>query len=101
VVPAIERLTAAIRRAGVPVIWLNWGVRADRANLPPLTLAKGRAGGTPTYGEHSPSGRGRVLVRPSGTEPLVRIMIEAPTAEAATAYTDRLATALTAALGAP
>ena len=46
-------------------------------------------------------GRGRVLVRPSGTEPLVRIMIEAPTAEAATAYTDRLATALTAALGAP
>ena len=28
-------------------------------------------------------GRGRVLVRPSGTEPLVRIMVEAPTAEEA------------------
>jgi phosphoglucosamine mutase len=25
------------------------------------------------------SGRGRVLVRPSGTEPLVRVMVEAPT----------------------
>jgi phosphoglucosamine mutase len=43
---------------------------------------------------------GRVLVRPSGTEPLVRIMVEAETGEAATAYTDRLTAALTAALGA-
>jgi len=42
-----------------------------------------------------------VLVRPSGTEPLVRIMVEAATEEAATAHTDRLAAALTAALGAP
>jgi phosphoglucosamine mutase len=42
---------------------------------------------------------GRVLVRPSGTEPLVRIMVEASTGEAATAYTDRLEAALTAALG--
>ena len=30
-------------------------------------------------------GRGRVLVRPSGTEPLVRVMVEAPTAEEADA----------------
>jgi phosphoglucosamine mutase len=29
------------------------------------------------------AGRGRVLVRPSGTEPLVRVMVEAPTAEEA------------------
>jgi phosphoglucosamine mutase len=40
-----------------------------------------------------------VLVRPSGTEPLVRIMVEAETEEEATAYTDRLTVALTAALG--
>ncbi len=42
---------------------------------------------------------GRVLVRPSGTEPLVRIMVEAPTVEAAEGYAQRLEAALTAALG--
>jgi phosphoglucosamine mutase len=35
-------------------------------------------------------GRGRVLVRPSGTEPLVRVMVEAPTAEEADAVCERL-----------
>jgi len=36
------------------------------------------------------SGRGRVLLRPSGTEPLVRVMAEAPSAEEAEAVCDRL-----------
>ncbi|HEX2102241.1 MAG TPA: phosphoglucosamine mutase [Solirubrobacteraceae bacterium] len=36
------------------------------------------------------AGRGRVLVRPSGTEPLVRVMVEAPTAEEADAVCQRL-----------
>jgi phosphoglucosamine mutase len=36
-------------------------------------------------------GRGRVLLRPSGTEPLVRVMAEAPTAEEAEAVCKRLA----------
>ena len=35
-------------------------------------------------------GRGRVLLRPSGTEPLVRVMVEAPTAEEANAVCERL-----------
>ena len=35
-------------------------------------------------------GRGRVLVRASGTEPLVRVMVEAPTNEEARAACDRL-----------
>jgi phosphoglucosamine mutase len=36
------------------------------------------------------AGRGLVLVRPSGTEPLVRVMVEAPTAEEADAACERL-----------
>jgi len=36
-------------------------------------------------------GHGRVLLRPSGTEPLVRVMVEAPTAERAHAVAEGLA----------
>jgi phosphoglucosamine mutase len=35
-------------------------------------------------------GRGRVLLRPSGTEPLVRVMVEAPTADEAESVCSRL-----------
>jgi phosphoglucosamine mutase len=35
-------------------------------------------------------GRGRVLIRPSGTEPLVRVMVEAPTAEECETISARL-----------
>jgi phosphoglucosamine mutase len=44
---------------------------------------------------------GRVLVRPSGTEPVVRVMVEAPTTEVANAAADRLAAAVEDAGGAP
>lgn len=44
--------------------------------------------------------RGRVLVRPSGTEPLVRVMVEAPTAHQAEQAATRLCEAVTTALGA-
>jgi len=42
---------------------------------------------------------GRVLVRPSGTEPVVRVMVEAITAETAEATCDELCDALVRALG--
>jgi phosphoglucosamine mutase len=44
-------------------------------------------------------GRGRVLLRPSGTEPLVRVMVEAPTEALAAAMAQRLSEVVQAALG--
>jgi len=40
------------------------------------------------------AGRGRVLVRPSGTEPVVRVMVEAPTDEEAAEVCERLVAAV-------
>ncbi len=42
--------------------------------------------------EEALQGRGRVLLRPSGTEPLVRVMVEAPTADEADSVCERLVT---------
>src|SRR5262249_39353111 len=44
-------------------------------------------------------GSGRVLLRPSGTEPLVRVMVEAPTVEEADAVCGRLVAVVEAELG--
>jgi phosphoglucosamine mutase len=45
------------------------------------------------------SGRGRVLVRPSGTEPLIRVMVEAPAQEESDAVCQRLVAVLERSLG--
>jgi phosphoglucosamine mutase len=44
---------------------------------------------------------GRVVLRPSGTERIVRVMVEAPTQAEAASAADRLATAVESALGTP
>ena len=49
--------------------------------------------------ESEMNGNGRILVRPSGTEPLVRVMAEAPTAEECTSYVDRIVAVVQAEMG--
>jgi phosphoglucosamine mutase len=74
----------------------------------PQVLVNVRVGRRPELGESSPlwdhvraietelGERGRVLVRASGTEPLVRVMVEAPTSEEAEAAVARLRAAVEA-----
>lgn len=67
-IPVLQRLLPAWRAAGAPVVWLNWGIRADRANLPPTVLFKGKVGRGRSaagvgYGERSPEDHGRSLVQ--------------------------------------
>jgi phosphoglucosamine mutase len=47
------------------------------------------------------AGRGRVLIRPSGTEPVVRVMVEAPDEHECEDVTARLVAAVERELGAP
>jgi phosphoglucosamine mutase len=56
--------------------------------------ASGAVAGAIAAAEADLGGTGRVLLRPSGTEPVVRVMVEAPTAEQARAIADRLAEAV-------
>ncbi|MFB5759378.1 cysteine hydrolase family protein [Paenibacillus medicaginis] len=37
-VSRLNRLLPELRKAGVPVIWVNWGNREDRMNVPPSVL---------------------------------------------------------------
>jgi nicotinamidase-related amidase len=63
IIPKLIELTGEARRAGVQVIWLNWGIRPDRAELSAPLLNKTSAGGTrPMYADPSASGHGRILV---------------------------------------
>ncbi|PLT28749.1 phosphoglucosamine mutase [Peribacillus deserti] len=49
--------------------------------------------------EREMNGDGRILVRPSGTEPLVRVMAEAPTEEQCNDYVQRIAEVVQAEMG--
>lgn len=62
-IATIAALLPAWRAAGGRVVWLNWGVRADRLNLPPTVLFKGkRQAGAVGYAEASPDDRGLSVV---------------------------------------
>ncbi|GAA3672905.1 phosphoglucosamine mutase [Nocardioides ginsengisoli] len=69
----------------LPQVLVNVG-GVDRAGTDDLALVAAVAEAEAELGA-----TGRVLLRPSGTEPLVRVMVEAPTAEQAEAVAHRLA----------
>lgn len=92
--PLDRQAAAALRR--LPQVLRNVTV-ADRDGLPAAASVWEEV----TRTERLLGPRGRVLLRPSGTEPLVRVMVEAPTQEEAEEVAERLVGALHAALGGP
>jgi phosphoglucosamine mutase len=79
----------------VPQVLRNVTV-SDRAGLDGATAVWDEVAAV----EGDLAGAGRVLLRPSGTEPLVRVMVEAPTEQLAATAVDRLEQVLVANLGA-
>jgi len=63
-IPTIARLLPVWRAAGGTVVWLNWGIRADRLNLGPTVHFKGkRSADGVGYAERSPIDHGPSLVQ--------------------------------------
>jgi phosphoglucosamine mutase len=91
--PLAELAAAAMTR--LPQVLRNVTV-ADRdahADAPEIRAVVAEA-------EAALGGRGRILLRPSGTEPVMRVMVEAPTQAEADAVADRVVGVVTDALGA-
>ena len=58
----LTKLIPALRRAGMPIIWLNWGNRADLMNSNPTVLHAGNPSGDGVgYGDTPSGGRSPVL----------------------------------------
>lgn len=89
---SLQRLAGVVTR--LPQVLLNVpGVDKSRTDEDPV-LAAALAEEEAALGD-----TGRILLRPSGTEPLVRVMVEAPTQELAQDVADRLASVVKAQLG--
>ena len=76
---------AADAMTQLPQVLVNIPVADRRPDVGELLAAEIAAAALPL------GSTGRILVRPSGTEPLVRVMVEAPTLELATSTADHLA----------
>ncbi len=102
------RFLALCRRRGVGVAELASCVRKYPQVLEAVEVADRDAleGAEPVWeavraAEAALGGRGRVVVRASGTEPLVRVMVEAETEDEATEHAGRISGAVRATLGEP
>jgi phosphoglucosamine mutase len=88
---AVAELAATMRR--YPQVMVN--VPAEDRDAVSAAEAVRRA---VDVAEAALGATGRVLVRPSGTEPLIRVMVEAESAQAANAHADAIAAAVRAEL---
>ncbi len=75
----LTRLVPALRRAGMPIIWLNWGNRPDRLNLTPGDLRMC----TPTgegigFGDALPGSGAKVLEKDSWAAAVVDELTQKP-----------------------
>jgi phosphoglucosamine mutase len=100
------QLLCVMRRSGTPLSELRAFIHRFPqvlVNIPVADKARlttSHALGTAIAAAEAELGdEGRVLVRPSGTEPLVRVMVEARNPELASSVTERLAAVVRAELG--
>jgi phosphoglucosamine mutase len=90
---SVEELASVMRR--YPQVMINVHV-ADRA-----AVDTNEAVSTAIHvAENALGSGGRVLVRPSGTEPLIRVMVEAGSDDVARIHAEAIASVVTAELGA-
>jgi len=75
----LQRLLPALRNAGVPVIWVNWGNRPDLANMPPnqIHLYKPTGAGV-GLGDPLPGSGALVLEKDSWAAAVVDELHQAP-----------------------
>jgi nicotinamidase-related amidase len=75
----LQKLLPALRTAGVPVIWVNWGNRPDLANMPPNQIHLYDNGGQGVgLGYPLPSGKGNVLEKDSWAAAIVDELAPVP-----------------------
>jgi phosphoglucosamine mutase len=84
ILTGLQLLASVVHR--LPQVLVNVAVADRDAVAASVQVEQAVAAATAELGDH-----GRVLLRPSGTEQLVRVMVEAPTQEQAQGVADRLA----------
>ena len=75
----LQKLLPALRKAGIPVIWVNWGVLPDQANMPPNQFHLYKPLGTGVgLGDPVPGKGGRVLEKDSWQAAVVDELVQEP-----------------------
>ena len=75
----LQRMLPALRQAGVPVIWVNWGNRPDLANMPPNQIHLYKPTGVGVgLGDPLPGSGAHVLEKDSWAAAIVDELVQAP-----------------------